>query len=79
VLLNVDVKTGIQAKSRRYPDRPVEVGRPARREFEYRRHGTVSIIAAMNVTSGEVLTQWIARNDSVTLNSRRPRVRRGTR
>jgi transposase len=66
VLLSVDEKTGIQAKSRRYPDQPMSAGSPARREFEYRRHGTVSIVAAMNVTSGQVLTEWIARNNSQT-------------
>jgi transposase len=41
-------------------------GRDARREFEYLRHGTVSIIAAMNVTTGEVIAERIARNDSAT-------------
>ncbi|MGW4471895.1 IS630 family transposase [Nonomuraea sp. NPDC004354] len=66
VLLSIDEKTGIQAKSRRYRDRPMGAGRPARREFEYRRQGTVSIIAAMNVTNGEVLTEWITRNNSET-------------
>jgi transposase len=34
-------------------------GRPARREFEYIRHGTVSLIAAMDVHGGEVLGEII--------------------
>jgi hypothetical protein len=29
----------------------------ARREFEYIRHGTVSIIAALDVHSGQVITR----------------------
>ena len=66
VLVSIDEKTGIQAKSRTHPDIPGRPGRDARREFEYVRHGTVSIIAAMNVTAGEVIAQRIARNDSVT-------------
>jgi len=66
VLVSVDEKTGIQAKSRRYPGQPVRRGRVARREFEYVRHGTVSLIAAMNVTTGEVLTRDITGNDSAT-------------
>jgi transposase len=66
VLISIDEKTGIQAKSRTRPDIPGAPGRPARREFEYVRHGTVSIIAAMNVTTGEVIAQRIRRNDSVT-------------
>ena len=66
VLLSIDEKTGIQAKSRTHPEIPGRPGRDARREFEYVRHGTVSIIAAMNVATGEVIAQRIARNNSVT-------------
>jgi transposase len=66
VLVSIDEKTGIQAKSRRHPVIPARPGRDARREFEYVRHGTVSVIAAMNVTAGEVIAERIDRNDSVT-------------
>jgi transposase len=66
VLLSIDEKTGIQAKSRKYPTRAVAPGRAARRDFEYRRHGTVSLMAAMNVVDGNVLANIIERNDSVT-------------
>ncbi len=66
VLLSVDEKTGIQAKSRRHPTRRAGRGRPARREFEYVRHGTVSLMAAMNVATGTVQPKIITRNDSVT-------------
>lgn len=66
VLLSLDEKTSVQAKSRRHPTRPVRPGRPARREFEYRRHGTVSLMAAMNVATGEVHPKIINRNDSAT-------------
>jgi transposase len=66
VLISVDEKTGIQAKSRKHPGTPARPGRDARREFEYIRHGTISIIAAMNVTTGEVIAQRIEKNDSGT-------------
>jgi hypothetical protein len=66
VLVSIDEKTGIQAKTRTHPDIPACPGRDARREFEYARHGTVSIVAAMNVATGEVTGQRIARNDTVT-------------
>ena len=66
MLISVDEKTGIQAKSRRHPAIPGRPGRDARREFEYVRHGTVSIIAAMNVTTGEVIAERVHRNDSQT-------------
>jgi hypothetical protein len=52
VLLSVDEKTGIQAKSRKHPEICARPGRAARREFEYLRHGTVSLLAAMDVRSG---------------------------
>jgi transposase len=65
-LISIDEKTGIQAKSRRHPEVPGRPGRDARREFEYARHGTVSILAAMNLTTGEVIAERIRRNDSQT-------------
>jgi transposase len=66
VVLSVDEKTGITARSRKHPDTPARPGRRARREFEYVRHGTISIIAALNVHTGQVLTETITRNDSDT-------------
>ena len=56
----------MQARSRQHPGIPLQPGRDARRESEYVRHGTVSVIAAMNVTAGEVIAERIARNDSAT-------------
>jgi transposase len=65
VLLSVDEKTAIQARSRRHPTRPAAPGRATRREFEYVRHGTVSLVAAMDVCTGEVLAEIIpGRNNS---------------
>jgi hypothetical protein len=62
----VDEKTGIQATYRRYPQRPPAPGRLARREFEYVRNGTVSIIAALEVATGQVIAEPIGRNDPAT-------------
>ena len=64
VLISIDEKTGIQAKSRKHPQIPARPGRDTLREFEYVRHGTISIIAAMNITPGEVITERIDKNDS---------------
>ena len=66
LLVSVDEETGIQAKSRRHPNLPAGPGHVQRREFEYRRHGTVSIIAALDVATGQVIAQRITRNDSAT-------------
>jgi transposase len=64
VVICIDEKTGIQAKYRKYPERLPAPGRLARREFEYVRNGTVSIIAALHVATGQAVTEAIARNDS---------------
>ena len=65
---SLDEKTGIQAKSRINPTRPAipthgdgadrVAGMPVRREFEYRRHGTAALFAALNVHDGTV-AGWV--------------------
>ena len=65
LVLSVDEKTAIAARSRKHPTKRVRAGKPERVEFEYRRHGTASIVAALDVHSGEVLADAIPRNNSV--------------
>lgn len=57
VVFSVDEKTGMQATSRVNPTRPAGPGRSARQEFEYRRHGTAVLFAALDVHHGEVIPQ----------------------
>ena len=64
LLASVDEKTGIQARSRIRPALPARPGRDRRIEFEYKRHGTVSIVAAMDVATGQVVAERIERNNS---------------
>lgn len=66
VLFSVDEKTAMAARSRKRATRRVRPGHVERREFEYVRHGTVSLMAAMNVTTGTVHPKIINRNDSDT-------------
>jgi transposase len=66
IVLSVDEKTAMQARSRRHPTRPAKPGTAEHREFEYRRHGTASIIAALDVHTGQILVEDIVRNDSAT-------------
>jgi len=66
VVLSIDEKTGIQAKSRKHPTQSARPGRPARQDFEYVRHGTASLLAAMDVATGKVFAKDIAHNNSVT-------------
>ena len=65
LVLSVDEKTAIAARSRTHPSRPAGPGQSQRVEFEYVRHGTASIIAALDVHSGAVVAEEIPRNDSV--------------
>ena len=46
--------TGIQALERSAPTKPARPGLVERREFEYKRHGTLTLIANFNVATGEV-------------------------
>ena len=50
----VDEKTGIGVRTPAAPSHPVAPGRPARREFEYVRHGTAAVLAAFCVNTGAV-------------------------
>jgi len=49
---SIDEMTGIQALERIAPTLPVRPGRVERREFEYTRHGTCTLIASFNVATG---------------------------
>src|SRR5262245_19506842 len=60
----VDEKTAIQALDRRDPVLPLSPGRAERHGFEYYRHGTLSLYAALNTRSGTVLAQPVARHSS---------------
>jgi transposase len=51
----VDEKPGMQALEHRAPLKPCGIGRSARKEFEYRRRGTRTLIAGFNIRTGEVL------------------------
>ena len=50
VVWSVDEKSGMQAKSRVNPTKPAIPGKRARREFEYKRHGTAVLFAALTST-----------------------------
>jgi transposase len=60
IVVSFDEKTGVQAIERKHPDRPTRLGRLCRQEFEYIRHGTQSLLATMNVHTGEVVAECSA-------------------
>ena len=55
-VVSSDEMTGVQALERKHPDLPMEPGRVLRREFEYQRHGTLSLIVNFHVAEGRVGT-----------------------
>ncbi|WP_437503846.1 IS630 family transposase [Sorangium sp. So ce1099] len=53
-IICLDEKTGLQALERRYADLPMRPGQPVRREFEYIRHGTLTLMGAFDVRRGKL-------------------------
>lgn len=64
VVFCVDEKTAIQALDRKDPVLPLSPGRAQRHGFEYFRHGTLSLYAAFNTKTGEVLGKTAERHTS---------------
>src|SRR5436853_3413975 len=60
----VDEKTAIQALDRLDPILPLSPGRAERHGFEYYRHGTLSLYAALNTKTGEVIGKTADRHTS---------------
>ena len=64
VVFCVDEKSAIQALDRLDPVRPLSPGRAAAHGFEYFRHGTLSLYAALETKSGEILGRTAQRHTS---------------
>jgi transposase len=60
----VDEKTAIQALDRLDPVLPMSPGRAEKHGFEYFRHGTLSLYAALDVQTGKVLGKTAQRHTS---------------
>ncbi len=58
-VISTDEKTGIQALERLHPTLPTRPGRTERIEFEYRRHGTLCLIANFDVATGKAILPTI--------------------
>jgi len=54
--VSTDEMTGVQALERLAPDLPPRPGQVARREFEYKRHGTCSFFINFDVATGQVFS-----------------------
>ena len=55
-IVSTDEMTGIQALERAAPTQPMRAGRVERREFEYIRHGTLSLMVNFEVATGQIVS-----------------------
>jgi transposase len=62
IVLCVDEKSQIQALDRSQPMLPMRPGQPARRSHDYKRHGTTSLFAALDIATGAVIGKCYTRH-----------------
>src|SRR5256885_1762194 len=62
VVLCVDEKSQIQALDRTQPGLPLKKGRCGTMTHDYKRHGTTTLFAALNVLEGKVIGQCLPRH-----------------
>ena len=65
VVLCVDEKSQIQALDRTAPILPMLPGTPQRATHDYKRHGTSSLYAALDIASGQVIGSLHARHRAI--------------
>lgn len=62
LVLSVDEKSGCQALDRTQPSLPIYPGRCGTLTHDYKRHGTTTLFAAMEMAEGRVIAQCLDRN-----------------
>src|SRR5450432_1860312 len=62
IVLCVDEKSQIQALDRSQPMLPMRPGQPARRSHDYKRHGTTSLFAGLDIATGRVIGKCFPRH-----------------
>jgi transposase/DNA-binding CsgD family transcriptional regulator len=62
IVLSFDEKSQIQALDRTQPSLPMKAGRPGTVTHDYKRHGTTTLFAALNVLTGELIGKCFSRH-----------------
>jgi transposase len=62
IVMTVDEKSQIQALDRTQPGLPMKKGRAGTMTHDYKRHGTTTLFAALNVLEGKVIGQCMKRH-----------------
>jgi transposase len=65
VVFSVDEKPQIQALERTAPVLPMLPGVPERRSFDYERHGTTDLFAALDIATGKVIGKLSAQHAAI--------------
>lgn len=64
--ISTDEMTGIQALERTAFDKPLRPGMVLCQEFEYIRHGTQSLIASLDIVTGQIIVPYIGETRTET-------------
>jgi transposase len=78
LVLCTDEKSQIQALNRTQPMLPLRPGQAERHTPEYKRNGTVTLFAALDVATGNVITKCFARHRAVEFRKFLDEIRRNT-
>jgi transposase len=62
IVLNVDEKSQLQARDRTQPGLPIKKGRAGTMTHDYKRHGTTTLFAALDVLEGKVIGRCMQRH-----------------
>src|SRR5947199_2766179 len=62
IVLSVDEKSQIQALDRTQPGLPIKKGRAGTMTHDYKRHGTTTLFAALNIVEGKVIGRCMQRH-----------------
>jgi DDE superfamily endonuclease len=63
LLLALDEKPGLQVLERALPTQPMRPGQAERQEFTYIRHGTLNLLASLNLHNGHMSAECLEKND----------------
>src|SRR5674476_1317352 len=62
IVLSFDEKSQIQALDRTQPSLPMKQGRPGTVTHDYKRHGTTTLFAALDIATGEMIGKCFSRH-----------------
>lgn len=58
-VISIDEMTGIQALEHLYPLKPMKKNNPEKIEFEYKRHGTTTLIGNFEIGTGSIIKPYL--------------------